>query len=58
MTSIKIIEANSIPNLELAVNNYLRDWSATIEVINVTIGTYVSNENILHVATILFKKVD
>ena len=58
MSCIKIIESNSIAALELAVNSFIQVRGATMQVGNVTVGTYVNNENIKYYATVLYKNID
>ena len=43
MMSINIIESDSLVDLELAVNSFIQLGGATMQVGNVTVGTYVNN---------------
>ena len=58
MTYIKLIESESISKLEIAVNRFIEDGGATMQTENVTVATYVTNENLRHVATVLYKIID
>ena len=58
MMSINIIESDSLVDLELAVNSFIQLGGATMQVGNVTVGTYVNNENIKYYATVLYKNID
>ena len=58
MTYIKLIESESISKLETAVNRFIFDGGVTMQTENVTVGTYVTNENLRHVATVLYKIVN
>jgi len=58
MSCIKIIESDSIAALELAVNSFIKVGGTSMQVGNVTVGTYVNNENIKYYATVLYKNID
>jgi|GEM_PF-1863598 len=58
MMSINIIESDSLVDLELAVNSFIQLGGATMQVGNVTVGTYVNNENIKYYATVFCKNID
>ena len=58
MMSINIIESDSLVDLELAVNSLIQLGGATMQVGNVTVGTYVNNENIKYYATVFCKNLD
>jgi len=58
MMSINIIESDSLVDLELAVNSLIQLGGATMQVGNVTVGTYVNNENIKYYATVFCKNID
>jgi len=57
MMSINIIESDSLVDLELAVNSFIQLGGATMQVGNVTVGTYVNNENIKYYATVFCKNL-
>ncbi len=56
--SIKIIESDSIASLELAVNSFIQLGGTSMQVGNVTVGTYVNNENIKYYATVFYKSIN
>jgi len=56
--SINIIESDSLVDLELAVNSFIQLGGAIMQVGNVTVGTYVNNENIKYYATVFCKNID
>ena len=58
MSYIKIIESDSIGNLEIALNRFIQQGGASMEVGNVCVGTYVINTIIRYYGTVLYKVVD
>ena len=58
MSYITIRESDSIGNLEIAVNRFIQDSGASVEVGNVTVGTYVINTIIRYYGTVLYKVIE
>ena len=58
MSYIKILESDSIGNLEIALNRFMQEGGASMEVGNVTVGTYMINTIIRYYGAVLYKVVE